>query len=252
MLSGTRRGFSRRRSNKEKHLKTENTSSSLPSRHDLANGARPASTGRSSAGHASAVRSICVYCGSGPGRSPVYADAARALGRSLAENDIALVYGGGGLGLMGEVARATLEAGGKVTGIIPDFLTVREHMLKEVTDLVVTADMHERKKLMFERSDAFVALPGGIGTLEELIEQLTWIQLGQHQKPILILNTEGFWNPLLKLLENLRDLGFIGQHAIDNLLVAGKVEDILPKLRNAAAPVSLWALREDQGVSENM
>jgi uncharacterized protein (TIGR00730 family) len=97
-----------------------------------------------------------------------------------------------------------------------------------------------------------VALPGGIGTLEELVEQLTWVQLGQHQKPILILNTEGFWNPLLKLLENFRDLGFVGQHAIDNLLVADKVEDILPKLRNAAAPVSLWTLRENQGVSENM
>jgi hypothetical protein len=113
----------------------------------------------------SAIRSICVYCGSGKGTDPAYSDAARTLGTSLAENGIGLVYGGGGLGLMGEVARATLAAGGKVTGIIPEFLTAREHMLTEVTDLVVTADMHERKKLMFERSDAFVALPGGIGTL---------------------------------------------------------------------------------------
>ena len=235
MLSGTRRGFSLRRSNKEKHLKTENTSSSLPSRHDLANGARPASTGRSSAGHASAVRSICVYCGSGPGRSPVYADAARALGRSLAENDIALVYGGGGLGLMGEVARATLEAGGKVTGIIPDFLTVREHMLKEVTDLVVTADMHERKKLMFERSDAFVALPGGIGTLEELVEQMTWAQLGRHNKPIIVANIDGFWTPFLSLLTHMQSEAFIRAGLEVPFSVVTDAEDIVPRAQAIAA-----------------
>ncbi|MBY0531454.1 MAG: TIGR00730 family Rossman fold protein [Xanthobacteraceae bacterium] len=199
------------------------------------------------------IRKICVFCGSSPGRSGKYIDDAKAFGEILGREKIGLVFGGGGVGLMGTVARAARDAGAEVTGIIPTFLVNRERPeAAHSTQTIVTKDMHERKHKMFELADAFVALPGGIGTLEELIEQLTWIQLGQHQKPILILNTEGFWNPLLKLLENLRDLGFIGQHAIDNLLVAGKVEDILPKLRNAAAPVSLWALREDQGVSENM
>src|SRR6185436_14291684 len=150
------------------------------------------------------VRSICVYCGSSPGRSPAYAEAARSLGRLMAENDIGLVYGGGGLGLMGEVARAVLAGGGRVTGIIPEFPTEKEHMLRELTDLVVVADMHERKRLMFDRSDAFVALPGGIGTLEELVEQLTWAQLGRHSKPIVLFNAAGFWAPFVALLEHLR------------------------------------------------
>lgn len=155
------------------------------------------------------VRSICVYCGSGLGENPAYSAAAQTLGRSLAENGIRLVYGGGGLGLMGEVAKATLEAGGAVTGIIPEFLVEREHMLREVTDLLVTADMHQRKKMMFERSDAFVALPGGIGTLEELVEQLTWAQLGQHNKPIIVANIAEFWAPFLGLLEHMRTEAFI-------------------------------------------
>jgi uncharacterized protein (TIGR00730 family) len=239
MLCKTRLGFSRRRSNKEKHLKTENTSTPLPSRLDIVNGALPAAAARgprpASTGRSSIVRSICVYCGSGPGRSPIYADAARALGRSLAENNVALVYGGGGLGLMGEVARATLEAGGKVTGIIPDFLTVREHMLKEVTDLVVTADMHERKKLMFERSDAFVALPGGIGTLEELVEQMTWAQLGQHNKPIIIANIDGFWAPFLHLLTHMQGEAFIRAGLEVPFSVVDDAEDIVPRVQQIAA-----------------
>lgn len=158
---------------------------------------------------ARALKSVCVYCGSGVGQNPIYAETARILGRALAENGVALVYGGGGLGLMGEVARSALEAGGKVTGIIPEFLTAREHMLREVTDLVVTSDMHQRKKLMYERSDAFVALPGGIGTLEELVEQLTWSQLGQHRKPIVLANIAEFWSPFLKLLDHMRQEAFI-------------------------------------------
>lgn len=160
-------------------------------------------------GRSARVRSICVYCGSGHGENPVYTKAAHVLGGALAEADIRLVYGGGGLGLMGEVARATLEGGGKVTGIIPDFLTEREQMLRDVSDLIVTQDMHERKKLMFEHSDAFVALPGGIGTLEELVEQLTWAQLGQHSKPIVIANIAEFWSPFLHLLDHMRGQAFI-------------------------------------------
>lgn len=199
------------------------------------------------------IKTICVFCGSSPGRSGKFIDDAKAFGTLLGKEKIHLVFGGGGVGLMGTVARAARDSGSEVTGIIPRFLVNRERPeAAHSTNTIVTEDMHERKHTMFEMADAFVALPGGIGTLEELIEQLTWIQLGQHQKPLLILNTEGFWNPLLKLLENFRDMGFVGQHAIDNLLVAGKVEDILPMLANAAKPVSLWALREDQAVSENM
>ena len=199
------------------------------------------------------IKTVCVFCGSSPGRDGQFIDDAKALGTLLGKEQVGLVFGCGGVGLMGAVARAASDAGAEVTGIIPTFLVNRERPeAAHSTKTIVTKDMHERKHKMFEMADAFVALPGGIGTLEELIEQLTWIQLGQHQKPLLILNSKGFWDPLLALLANFRDMGFVGQHAIDNLLVADKVEDILPMLRNAAAPVSLWALREDQGVSENM
>ncbi|MCC7252469.1 TIGR00730 family Rossman fold protein [Hyphomicrobium sp.] len=176
------------------------------------------------------VRSICVYCGSGPGENPAYAQAARTLGRALAENGVRLVYGGGGFGLMGEVARATLEAGGKVTGIIPEFLVEREHMLREVTDLLVTADMHQRKKLMFERSDAFVALPGGIGTLEELVEQLTWAQLGQHSKPIVVANIAHFWTPFLSLLDHMRNEAFIRRGLEVPFSMVSDASQIVPRV----------------------
>lgn len=146
------------------------------------------------------INSICVYCGSGSGLNEAYEAAARQFGEELAREGIRLVYGGGGHGLMGAVARSTLASGGQVLGIIPEFLKNREHMLREVQELVVTNDMHERKRLMFENSDAFVALPGGIGTLEELVEMLTWGQLGQHSHPVVIANIEGFWDPLLSLL----------------------------------------------------
>src|SRR5262245_48815214 len=130
------------------------------------------------------LTSICVYCGSADGADPAYAAAAAEFGKLLAQSGIRLVYGGGSVGLMGIVARNVMSAGGEVTGIIPQFLLEREVMLKEVTELVVTPDMHERKRIMFERSDAFVALPGGIGTLEETVEMLTWAQLGRHAKPV--------------------------------------------------------------------
>lgn len=176
----------------------------------------------------SAVRRICVYCGSGVGSRPIYADAARTLGKALAEASIGLVYGGGSLGLMGEVARSTLRHGGHVTGIIPDFLTAREKMLKDVNELIVTADMHERKMKMFEYSDAFVAMPGGIGTLEELVEQLTWSQLGRHTKPIILTNVEGFWQPFIDLLNHMRDEHFIRAGLEVKFEVIDKVEDIIP------------------------
>ena len=145
------------------------------------------------------IKTVCVYCGSGPGTNPRFVEAAIALGKNFAENNIRLVYGGGSVGLMGAVAKSVLDHGGAVTGIIPEFLRSRENALTRVQEMIVTPDMHERKRLMFERSDAFVALPGGVGTLEELVEMLTWQQLGRHAKPILLANIDGFWEPLLAL-----------------------------------------------------
>ncbi len=183
----------------------------------------------------SKIRTICVYCGSGPGTNPRFVESAIALGKALAENGIRLVYGGGSIGLMGAVATSVLDHGGMVTGIIPDFLTSREHALKRVQEMIVTPDMHERKRLMFERSDAFVALPGGVGTLEELVEQLTWQQLGRHTKPVLLANIDGFWEPLLALLAHMRATEFIRPSLTVDILKAERVEDILPRLRAAAA-----------------
>jgi uncharacterized protein (TIGR00730 family) len=187
----------------------------------------PAETGRP-------VRTICVYCGSSPGAEPLFARLAEDLGRLMAEEGVGLVYGGGDIGLMGTVARSVLRHSGHVTGIIPDFLRRRENMLAEAQETIVVPDMHTRKQAMFERADAFVALPGGIGTLEELVEQMTWAQLGRHSKPILLLNAAGFWKPLLVLFAHMRENGFIRPGLELNYLVAERVEDVLPML-NAAA-----------------
>jgi uncharacterized protein (TIGR00730 family) len=181
------------------------------------------------------IRTVCVYCGSGPGTNPSFVEAAIAFGKTLAENGIGLVYGGGSIGLMGAVATSVLDHGGKVTGIIPEFLTSRENALKRAQEMIVTGNMHERKQMMFDRSDAFVALPGGIGTLEELVEQLTWAQLGRHNKPILMANIDGFWDPLLALIDHMRATKFIRPGLAVRLLTASKVGDILPKLQEAAA-----------------
>ena len=186
----------------------------------------------------SEIKSICVYCASGPGNNPAFMDAARSFGRVLAENGIRLVYGGGSVGLMGALADSALDHGGAVTGVIPDFLVDREHMLVRVQERIVTRDMHERKRLMFERADAFVALPGGVGTLEELVEQMTWAQLGRHKKPILILNVERFWDPLCTLLDHMEKLEFIRAGMSVKYLVADRVEEILPKLIAAARTIS--------------
>src|ERR1700687_1242511 len=179
----------------------------------------------------STIKAICVYCASGPGNNPAFAEAAKRFGRILAENGIRLVYGGGAVGLMGTLADSVLDHGGAVTGVIPDFFMNREHMLLRVHERIVTRHTHERKRGMFERADAFVALPGGIGTLEELVEQLTWAQLGRHKKPILILNTERFWAPLCGLLDHMRKLEFIRREPSFMLLVAETPAEVLPKLR---------------------
>jgi uncharacterized protein (TIGR00730 family) len=183
------------------------------------------------------IRTVCVYCGSGSGTNPRFIEAAIAFGKALAENGIRLVYGGGSVGMMGAVATAVLDHGGSVTGIIPDFLTQKENALTRVQEMIVTPDMHERKRLMFERSDAFVAMPGGVGTLEELVEQLTWKQLGRHEKPVLLANIDDFWEPLFDLLAHMRATEFIRQGLSFEVLKAERVEDILPRLRAAVAGV---------------
>jgi uncharacterized protein (TIGR00730 family) len=158
------------------------------------------------------IRSVCVYCGSSPGRDETYIKAGHLLGRSIAKAGLRLVYGGGTKGIMGAVAEGALKAGGKVTGIIPRFLINKEATetaLDRLDELLITDNMHERKHKMFEKSDAFVALPGGIGTVEEIIEIMTWGQLGHHRKPIVFGNVGGFWDPMLALLDHMAAEGFI-------------------------------------------
>jgi uncharacterized protein (TIGR00730 family) len=185
----------------------------------------------------SKIQKICVYCGSGPGTDPAFIEAARGFGAILAENRIGLVFGGGSVGMMGAIAKSVMEHGGQVIGIIPEFLVTRERALRGTDQLIVTRDMHERKRKMFEMADAFVAMPGGIGTLEEIVEQITWVQLGRHRKPILLANIEGFWQPLCALIDHMKSLEFIRGDLNFDLLVADKVDDILPMLQKAAAAV---------------
>jgi uncharacterized protein (TIGR00730 family) len=192
------------------------------------------------------LQKICVYCGSGPGNDPAYVKAAREFGEMLARERIELVYGGGNVGLMGEIAQAVLAEGGKVTGVIPEFLVAREHAKGNVDHLIVTHDMHERKRKMFELADAFVALPGGVGTLEELVEQMTWAQLGRHKKPILAANIKGFWDPLRALIDHMKRVQFIRDGLTFDLLIAERVADILPMLRQAIAPLD----ERDKGMKE--
>jgi uncharacterized protein (TIGR00730 family) len=186
-----------------------------------------------------AIRSVCVYCGSARGRDPVQAEAAAELGRALAEARVRLVYGGGSVGLMGTVAAAVTAAGGKVTGIIPDFLIRKEGAAVEIDERIVVPDMHTRKRMMFERADAFVALPGGIGTLEELVEMMTWVQLGRHAKPVLIANVGGFWDPLVALLDHMAEQGFLSSAFSTRYLVVSRIADVLPSLRAAAVPPAM-------------
>lgn len=191
------------------------------------------------------IKSICVYCGSGAGVEPAYEAAARSLGLAIATAGIGLVYGGGGNGLMGAIARAALSAGGVVTEIIPDFLHRRDKLLPEIQETIIVPDMHTRKRLMFERADAFVALPGGIGTLEELVEQLTWVQLERHTKPVVIADIGGFWQPLLDLFAHMRERRFIQPSFEVRYLVAEKIEDVVPMIETAAARTDLLGMRRE-------
>lgn len=190
------------------------------------------------------AKSICVYCGSSPGTDPSMLQAATDLGAAIARAGYGLVYGGGTKGLMGAVANGALARGGTVTGIIPEFLMEKEatrEALGTLTELVVTADMHERKHTMFERSDAFVTLPGGIGTLEEVIEIMTWAQLGRHEKPIVLANFKGFWDPLTALLDHMTASGFIHTaHRVKPLIVDTSGE-IVPAI------AKVWNIRQPEG-----
>jgi uncharacterized protein (TIGR00730 family) len=186
------------------------------------------------------IRSVCVYCGSSPGRSGVYMKAGHTLGRSIAEAGLRLVYGGGTKGIMGAVADSAMRAGGKVTGIIPRFLVNREATepaLGKLDELVITEDMHQRKHTMFEKSDAFVALPGGIGTVEEIVEIMTWAQLGHHRKPIVFANIEGFWDPMMSLIDHMRAEGFIHTSHLVRPLVISRAEAVVAALLTEGASV---------------
>jgi uncharacterized protein (TIGR00730 family) len=175
-------------------------------------------------------RGVCVYCGSSAGADPRYGEAADQLGAAIAHMGARLVFGGGGRGLMGRVARAAMAAGGEVVGIIPKFLKEREEATLEWSEVVEVDNMHQRKQLMFDRADAFVALPGGVGTLEELVEQLTWVQLERHRKPVLIADIAGFWRPLLGLMAHMRMEGFIREEFDARYFVAEKIADVPPML----------------------
>lgn len=177
-----------------------------------------------------ALRRVCVFCGSKHGVRPEYTEAARATGTALVAAGIELVYGGGRVGLMGEVADAVLAAGGQVIGVIPERMADREIAHHDVTDLRVVGSMHERKALMYELSDGFIALPGGIGTLEELFEITTWSQLGLHTKPTGLLDVEGFYTPLVAFLDQLVNEGFVAERHRALLRVADKPADLLEQL----------------------
>lgn len=176
------------------------------------------------------IQRLCVYCGSATGHDAVYAESARELGQEIARRGMSLVCGGGHVGLMGVVADAALAAGAEVTGVIPTALMDSEVGHARLTKLHVVKDMHERKALMAELADGFVALPGGIGTLEELFEVMTWLQLGYHRKPVGLLNTLGFYDDLVRLLDKQRDAGFLkpAHHAL--LMIETDISKLLDRM----------------------
>jgi uncharacterized protein (TIGR00730 family) len=182
------------------------------------------------------MKTIAVYCGASHGADPLYADAARALGQVLVEHNIALVYGGGKVGLMGVIADEVLRLGGEVTGVIPRALVEREVGHAGLTRIFVVKDMHERKAMMAELSDGFIALPGGMGTLEELFEMLTWSQLGIHAKPVGLLNAGGFFDGLVAFVAHQRAEGFVRAEHAQLMMVEATPEAIVRRIREAAAP----------------
>jgi hypothetical protein len=190
------------------------------------------------------VRRICVFCGASSGRLPAYAAAARSLGATLASRDLGLVYGGGRVGLMGAVADAALAGGGEVIGVIPQELVNRELAHAGLTELHVVGSLHERKARMAELADGFIALPGGFGTLDELLEQLTWSQLGLHAKPIGLFDVEDYWRPLIALARHATEEGFVRESDLAAIAVGGDAEgllDRLERLTRSERPRPKWA-----------
>lgn len=177
--------------------------------------------------------SVCVYCGSRSGARPSYIAAARSLGSLIAEEGWRLVYGAGDVGLMGEVARTAQQAGAETFGVIPVHLLQQEVGKRDLNKFIITENMHERKKVMFMNSDAIVVLPGGAGSLDELFEVLTWRQLGLHEKPIILANIEGYWNPLLKLMDHIIKEGFADKNVMSYLTLADNDADLADALRNS-------------------
>ena len=192
------------------------------------------------------MKSICVFCGSSPGARPEYTAAARKLGKILADRDLTLVYGGGNVGMMGQIAHAVLENGGHVTGVIPRALADMEVAYTDLSDLRIVDSMHARKALMAELSDGFIALPGGLGTLEEFVEVLTWAQLGFHTKPCGLLNPCGYYNSLLSFINHTADQQFIQPAHRELILVEEDPEALLDRFETYVAPQvdkAAWALR---------
>ena len=178
------------------------------------------------------IKSLCVYCGSRPGRNARFKKIAQNFGDILAQEKIRLVYGGGNVGLMGVLANKVMKQGGQVTGIIPHHLNEEEDGWKEATNFYVVNNMHERKRMMFDHSDAFVTLPGSIGTLDETIEVITWKQLRLHNKPIILVNTDNYWDPLLALIENFIQEEFTTTATLDLFHVVKSEEDVIPYLKS--------------------
>tara|TARA_B100000686_G_C16628777_1_gene883437 strand:+ start:381 stop:965 length:585 start_codon:yes stop_codon:yes gene_type:complete len=182
------------------------------------------------------ISSLCVFCGSRKGTDPAHAKTARELGKVMAEKKIRLVYGGGRIGLMGIVADAVFNGNGQITGVIPDFLMHMEIGNDKVGELVITDNMHTRKAKMFDLSDAVIILPGGIGTLEEAFEIITWKQLRQHDKPIILVDVNGYWAPFSKLIANIIEDGFAHKKVLELYTVVDNVDEIFPALANAPKP----------------
>jgi len=187
----------------------------------------PDSPFRIDSDESSHMQRICVFCGSRSGTNPIHADEAARLGTILAQRGIGLVYGGGSIGLMGVVARAVISARGSVVGVLPESLAAKEIVQRDVTELHIVETMHQRKALMADRSDAFLALPGGFGTCDELFEILTWAQLGIHTKPVAILNTNGFFDPMLAFLDHMVGEGFLSVKNRSMLMVATSINEVL-------------------------
>lgn len=192
------------------------------------------------------MKSITVFCGSSFGSDEIYKEQTTLLGQTLAKQNIQLIYGGANVGLMGAVADGVLKKGGKAIGILPHFLQSKEIAHQNLTELILVETMHERKTKMNELCDGVIVLPGGYGTLEEFFEMITWAQLGLHKKPIAILNIDGFYNDLIKLVQTMVDKGFLKQINQEMLLVSDSIDELLEKMRNYHAPiVGKWISKEE-------